>query len=74
MGGPYIVKMLQKQGIETGFNFFQGYGEESAEKWAEFTKIINAEVAEEKDIEEAIASAHNTFEQFSNTFTNTINA
>ncbi|MDM1048663.1 biliverdin-producing heme oxygenase [Sphingobacterium hotanense] len=74
MGGPYIVKMLQKQGIETGFNFFQGYGEQSAEKWAKFTKIINTEVAEEKDIEEAIASAHNTFEQFSNTFTNTINA
>ncbi len=74
MGGPFIVKMLEKVGIESGFNFFQGYGDQSAEKWLEFTKIINQEVNQEADIEEAIASAKNTFEQFANTFTNTINA
>ncbi|MGH2623574.1 MAG: biliverdin-producing heme oxygenase [Sphingobacterium sp.] len=74
MGGPYIVKMLQQRGIEKGFNFFNGYGEQSGQKWGEFTGIINSEIADENDIEETILSAKNTFQQFTNTFNNQINA
>lgn len=67
MGGPHIVKMLQHRGIATGFNFFNGYGDKSQEKWAEFTAIINQEVAEE-DHQEAINAALETFSAFTNTF------
>jgi len=67
MGGPHIVKMLQHRGINSGFNFFNGYGDQSMEKWAEFTAIINAEVAE-NDEQEAIDAALATFEAFTNTF------
>lgn len=74
MGGPYIVKMLQQRGIEKGFNFFNGYGEQSGQKWGEFTGIINSEVTAENDIQEAILSAKHTFQQFANTFNNHINA
>lgn len=74
MGGPYIVKMLQQRGIKEGFNFFNGYGDDSAKKWAEFTGLINTEVSEEEAILEAIESARETFQQFTNTFNNNINA
>lgn len=67
MGGPHIVKMLQHRGIATGFNFFNGYGDQSQEKWAEFTTIINQEVAEE-DQQESINAALATFTAFTNTF------
>ena len=67
MGGPNIVKMLQHKGIQTGFNFFNGYGDKSQEKWAEFTAIINEEVAE-ADNQEAIDAALATFSAFTNTF------
>ncbi len=73
MGGPYIVKMLQQKGIADGFNFFKGYGEASGEKWAEFSQLINTEVAEEADMVEAISAAQETFQQFGQTFKNTIN-
>ncbi|SUJ10375.1 Heme oxygenase [Sphingobacterium spiritivorum] len=68
MGGPYIVKMLQQRGIETGFNFFNGYGEQSHQNWAKFTGIINTEVTELSAIEEAITAAQQTFSSFGQTF------
>ncbi|WP_185218052.1 biliverdin-producing heme oxygenase [Sphingobacterium mizutaii] len=74
MGGPYIVKMLQQRGIEKGFNFFQGYGESSGSKWTEFTGLINLEISEQMDIQEAVQAAEETFQQFTNTFKNNINA
>ncbi|GEM63831.1 heme oxygenase [Sphingobacterium faecium NBRC 15299] len=67
MGGPHIVKMLQHRGITTGFNFFNGYGDKSQDKWAEFTAIINQEVADE-DHQQAIDAALATFAAFTNTF------
>ena len=36
MGGPYIVQMLQKRGIEKGFSFFSGYGADSGHMWKAF--------------------------------------
>lgn len=74
MGGPYIVKMLQKLGVDTGFTFFNGYGEESPKKWAEFTAIINEEVQSDDSIQEAITAAVNTFQNFTNTFNQTASA
>ncbi|UIR57941.1 biliverdin-producing heme oxygenase [Sphingobacterium sp. SRCM116780] len=67
MGGPHIVKMLQHRGVQSGFNFFNGYGDQSLDKWNEFTSIINQEVAKE-DNQEAIDAALATFSAFSNTF------
>ena len=40
MGGPYIVKMLQQRGIEKGFNFFNGYGEQSGQKWVNLLESL----------------------------------
>ncbi len=74
MGGPHIVKMLEQKGITEGFNFFKGYGDLSGQKWGEFTGIINNEVNEDLAIDEAISSAKETFQQFTNTFNNHINA
>ena len=73
MGGPYIVKMLQQKGIDTGFNFFTGYGEQSREKWSQFTSIINNEVSNEADIQEAIEAAQETFNTFGKTFESNAN-
>ncbi len=71
MGGPHIVKMLQHRGVNKGFNFFNGYGEQSRDKWTEFTGIINQEVEAESAIQEAVTAALGTFEAFSNTFNHT---
>lgn len=72
MGGPYIVKMLQQYGMNLGFNFFQGYGDASQEKWQEFTRLINTEITSPEAIEEAIEAAKDTFSQFAKTFTTEI--
>lgn len=68
MGGPYIVKMLQKSGIDKGFSFFSGYGEETGRMWDNFTSAMNQTISAEKDQAMAIKSANETFSNFSHVF------
>ncbi|EDM37686.1 Heme oxygenase [Pedobacter sp. BAL39] len=67
MGGPYIVQMLQKGGLTKGFSFFSGYGEASGQKWAAFTAVLNR-IENEKEVEQALNSAHQTFARFGDVF------
>lgn len=41
LGGPYIVQMLRKYGMERGFSFFSGYGSESPQMWEKFIQALN---------------------------------
>lgn len=68
MGGPYIVQMLQKKGIEKGFSFFSGYGSESGLKWASFTGALNILPQTESDHTKAIEAAIETFKRFGDVF------
>lgn len=68
MGGPYIVQMLQKRGIEKGFSFFSGYGSGSSRMWASFTDALNALPKSELDKVKAIATADETFRKFGDVF------
>ncbi len=68
MGGPYIVQMLQKKGIEKGFSFFSGYGNESGQKWASFTSVLNILPQTETDIANTVDAARETFKRFGNVF------
>lgn len=66
MGGPYIVQMLQKGGLTRGFSFFNGYGENSGQKWAAFTQVLNT--IDQNEEEQALNSADETFTRFGNVF------
>lgn len=68
MGGPHIVQMLQKYGMEKGFHFFSGYGADSGKMWAAFTEILNQipKTEEEEDI--MVKAANETFEKFGQVF------
>ncbi|MFB9076127.1 biliverdin-producing heme oxygenase [Flavobacterium procerum] len=68
MGGPYIVQMLQKKGIEKGFSFFSGYGNESGLKWASFTAALNILPKTESDVVKAVDAARETFSRFGDVF------
>jgi len=68
MGGPYIVQMLQKKGIEKGFSFFSGYGNESGQKWASFTAALNILPKTESDNAKAVDAARETFTRFGDVF------
>ncbi|MCD0490510.1 biliverdin-producing heme oxygenase [Pedobacter sp. MC2016-14] len=68
MGGPYIVKMLQKGGLTKGFSFFSGYGEASGQKWGEFTAVLDALAKNEEDEKQALQAAHETFARFGDVF------
>lgn len=68
MGGLYIVQMLQKYGLETGFSFFSGYGEETREKWATFTVHMNSAATNEDDKQTVIRTGEATFAQFEQVF------
>lgn len=68
MGGPYIVQMLQKKGIEKGFSFFSGYGNESGIKWASFIAALNILPQTESDNAKAVDTARETFNRFGDVF------
>lgn len=68
MGGPYIVKMLEKQGIEKGFSFFQGYGKESGEMFGKFAAVLNSYGEDSATHEKAIEIADLTFKNFGEVF------
>ncbi len=68
MGGPYIVQMLQKQGLTKGFSFFSGYGADTGRMWGAFTAVLNAHAHTSADREQAVATANETFSRFGEVF------
>lgn len=69
MGGPYIVKMLEKRGINKGFSFFNGYGSKSGVMFKKFADVLNSYGEELDDHSQAVAIANETFENFGAVFT-----
>lgn len=69
MGGPYIVQMLKKYGMDKGFTFFSGYGDESAAMWQKFVAALNAVAESTPDNKERAAEvANQTFARFEELF------
>ena len=68
MGGPYIIQMLKKAGIQRGFSFFEGYAEESQNMWNAFTSILNHHANNPIDHTKAIEIANQTFYNFADVF------
>lgn len=68
MGGPYIVKMLEKRGITRGFSFFEGYGENSGKMFGIFADILNQYSQNEADSKRAVEKANETFINFGKIF------
>lgn len=68
MGGPYIIKMLEKRGINRGFSFFSGYGEDSTKMITSFMDTLNREGEKHEDKNPAIEAANETFQNFGKTF------
>jgi heme oxygenase len=69
MGGPYIVQMLNKYGINRGTSFFSGYGENSGKMWAGFTAVLNEYGQDESTYARAAEVANETFYKFGEVFT-----
>jgi len=68
MGGPYIVQMLNKYGIQKGTSFFSGYGADTGKMWAAFTAVLNAYGEDAVDQARAIEVANETFSKFGEVF------
>lgn len=68
MGGPYIVKMLEKRGIDRGFSFFNGYGENSKQMLGAFMEVLNEQGEKINDTDRAVQKAHETFANFGEVF------
>ena len=68
MGGPYIVQMLSKSGIDKGVSFFNGYGENSGVMWGKFVDSLNKYGENPDTHEKAIEIAKETFDLFGNVF------
>jgi len=68
MGGPIIVQMLGKYGVNTGISFFSGYGEATGMMWGKFVGVMNAEAKSEEEEDIAVLAANETFERFSEVF------
>ncbi|HZW78671.1 MAG TPA: biliverdin-producing heme oxygenase [Flavobacteriaceae bacterium] len=68
MGGPYIVKMLEKRGITRAFSFFQGYGEDSGRMFAIFAEVLNQYGSDKNNHERAVEVANETFINFGKVF------
>ncbi|ULT29176.1 biliverdin-producing heme oxygenase [Sphingobacterium sp. E70] len=69
MGGPYIVQMLNKYGVNKGTSFFEGYGENSREMWAGFTAVLNKYAEDPATYDHAVEIANQTFYNFGDVFT-----
>jgi len=68
MGGPIIVKMLEKGGITEGVSFFSGYGEATGQKWGIFVGVMNQQATTEEEENTAIVAANQTFLRFGDVF------
>lgn len=64
MGGPIIVEMLRKHGLQKGFSFFAGYGAATGAMWNNFVTILNKRLQSAMAQQEAIKTANETFEKF----------
>lgn len=67
LGGQVICRMVsQRLGIspEKGFKFFSGYGDTTAEMWGDFKKYVNSRNWTEKEEDEVIDAANQTFDSF----------
>ncbi|MDQ7948655.1 MAG: biliverdin-producing heme oxygenase [Pedobacter sp.] len=68
MGGPIIIGLLQKAGIQKGFSFFGGYGDKTHAMWATFIQLLNEKFTTPDQQKLAIQTANETFENFALTF------
>lgn len=68
MGGPIIVKMLEKLGIVKGISFFSGYGADTGVMWGKFIAVLNAEANTSEEEKQAIDAANDTFSLFGEVF------
>ncbi len=67
LGGKIISKMVQQHlGITDGkgLSFFNGYGEETNNKWAAFQQVLNNVAATPEKEDKVIAAANDTFKKF----------
>lgn len=67
-GGPHIVDMLRKKGIDKGFSFFLGYGVMADDKWQIFKDHLDSLPQGTEDFSMALETTHRTFEQFGEIF------
>lgn len=72
MGGPHIVRMLEKQGINKGFSFFNGYGSKSGPMFGKFAAVLNKHGEKLEDHSQAVAVANETFNNFGEVFTSSV--
>lgn len=68
MGGPIIVQMLAKYGVDKGVSFFSGYGESTGQMWGKFVGVMNAQAETEEQQEQSIRVADETFSRFGDVF------
>ena len=68
MGGPIIVKMLEKFGITKGISFFSGYGEATGQMWGRFVAVMNAQAGIAAEEQQAVDAANATFSNFGEVF------
>ncbi len=68
MGGPYIVEMLKKYGMDKGFSFFSGYGADTGRMWGSFTEVLNKTVQQPEEELSIISTANETFSLFGDVF------
>lgn len=68
LGGRTIVKMLEKNNINTGISFFSGYGENTPVLWGRFIELLNQQITADEHKQQAIQAAKDTFTLFAVTF------
>ena len=69
LGGSIISGMMQKHLAfdgQKGLSFFNGYGEQTQQMWANFKLALNVAVKSEEDEAEVLQAANNTFARFNN--------
>ncbi|WP_183560550.1 biliverdin-producing heme oxygenase [Mucilaginibacter sp. SP1R1] len=67
MGGPIIVQMLAKFGVNDGVSFFSGYGPDTGSMWNRFVAVLNTEVPLSEHYQ-VIETAIDTFHCFALSF------
>lgn len=68
MGGPYIVQMLNKYGVQQGTSFFSGYGENTQNMWQAFVTVLNKHGEDPATHARSIEIANETFSRFGDVF------
>lgn len=71
LGGPYIVQMLSKLGVNHGVSFFSGYGDQTPIHWSKFIAALNT-LTDPIAQEQAIKAAKETFFNFGKLFSSSI--